>query len=148
MLKGLGLSTTLGPALQRGARVLARFVASAPFEATRKRLLSATLTAAAIIAVGAALSVVMWCVDAGLDLLLGALVVLIPSIWVALSLTARRPGGGSVWMGLARYTAAAVGFAVLFTVRPSSAPEMVLLGSVLALLIPPIVLVRQQRHNK
>ena len=111
-------------------------------------MLSATLTAAAIIAVVAALSVVMWGVDAGLDLLLGALVVLIPSIWVALSLTARRPGVGSVWMGFARYTAAAVGFALLFAMRPSSAPAMVLLGSILALLIPPIVLVRQQRPNK
>jgi hypothetical protein len=86
--------------------------------------------------------------DGGLDLLLGALVVLIPSVWVALSLTAHRPAGGAVWVGLARYTLAAVGFALLFALRPRSAPAMVLLGSIMALLIPPIVLMWQQRRRK
>jgi hypothetical protein len=85
--------------------------------------------------------------DEGLDLMLGALVVLTPSLWMALSLTARRPGGSAVWIGFARYTAAAVGFAVLFALRPNSSPERVLLGSILALLIPPIVLAWQQRSR-
>ena len=86
--------------------------------------------------------------NSGLDLLFGALVVLIPSFWVALSLTAHRPGNGAVWVGLGRYTLAAIGFAVLFVLRPSSAPVMVLLGSIMALLLPPIVLVWQQRGRK
>jgi hypothetical protein len=124
---------------------LARFAASAPFEATRKRLLYATGAAVVIIAAVAVFAGVTKGFERGLDLLLGAMVVLIPSCWVALSLTARRPGVGSVWMGFARYTAAAVGFALLFAMRPSSAPAMVLLGSILALLIPPTVLVWQQR---
>ena len=123
---------------------MAKFAVSMPFEATRKRLLHATGTAAVAIALVAALAGVMWGFSNALDLMLGALVVLIPSIWVALGLTASRLGVGSLWMGLTRYTAAAVGFALLFAVRPSSAPEMVLLGSILALLIPPAVLVWQQ----
>ena len=98
-----------------------------------------------MIAATAVLAGVLRGFNGGLDLVLGSLVVLAPSFWVALSLTARRPGVGSVWMGFARYTAAAVGFALLFAMRPSSAPTMVLLGSILALLIPPTVLVWQQR---
>lgn len=148
MLKGLGLSTTLGPASQGGEGILAKFAASGPFEGTRTRLLHATGVAAAIIAATAVFAGVMRGFDVGLDLALGALVVLVPSFWVALSLTARRSAGSAVWMGLARYTAAAVGFALLFALRPSSSPGMVLLGSILALLIPPIVLARRQRPSK
>lgn len=111
-------------------------------------MLYATGAAAVIIAAAAILAGVLRGFDGGLDLVLGSLVVLVPSCWVALSLTARRSAGGAVWMGLARYTAAAVGFALLFALRPSSSPEMVLLGSILALLIPPIVLAWQQRPSR
>ena len=127
---------------------MARSAVSGPFEGTRKHLLYATGVAAAIIATVAMLAGVIAGFDGGLDLLLGALVVLIPSVWVALSLTAHRPAGGAVWVGLARYTLAAVGFALLFALRPRSAPAMVLLGSIMALLIPPIVLMWQQRRRK
>ncbi len=127
---------------------MARFAADGPFEGTRKRLLYATGAAAVIIASAAVLAGVLKGFDGGLDLVLGSLVVLVPSFWVALSLTARRSAGGAVWMGLARYTAAAVGFALLFALRPSSSPGMVLLGSILALLIPPIVLAWQQRPSR
>ena len=111
-------------------------------------MLYATGAAAAVIAAVAVLAGVLRGFDGGLDLLLGSLVVLVPSCWVALSLTARRSAGSAVWMGLARYTAAAVGFALLFALRPSSSPGMVLLGSILALLIPPIALARRQRPSK
>ncbi|MDA9219466.1 hypothetical protein N9O79_01960 [Luminiphilus sp.] len=127
---------------------MARFAATGPFEGTKKRLLYATGAAAAMIAATAVLAGVLRGFNGGLDLVLGSLVVLAPSFWVALSLTARRSAGGAVWMGLARYTAAAVGFALLFALRPSSSPGMVLLGSILALLIPPIVLAWQQRPSK
>ena len=123
-------------------------MASGPFEGTRKRLWHATKVAAVIIAAAAVLAGVVRGFDGGLDLVLGALVVLVPAFWVALSLTARRSAGGAVLMGLARYTAAVVGFALLFALRPSSSPGMVLLGSILALLLPPIVLVLQQRPSK
>ena len=123
-------------------------MASGPFEGTKKRLLHATKVAAVIISAAAVFAGVMESFDGGLDLVLGAVVVLVPSFWVALSLTARRSTGGAVWVGLARYTAAAVGFALLFALRPSSSAEMVLLGSILALLIPPIVLAWQQRPDK
>ena len=111
-------------------------------------MLYATGAAAVMIAAAAVLAGVLRGFDGGLDLVLGSLVVLVPSFWVALSLTARRSAGSAVWMGLARYTAAAVGFALLFALRPSSSPGMVLLGSILALLIPPIVLAWQQRPSK
>ncbi|MDA8732895.1 hypothetical protein N9M28_06225 [Luminiphilus sp.] len=127
---------------------MARFAAAGPFEGTRRRLLHATGAAAVIIAAAAVFAGVVRGFDGGLDLVLGALVVLVPAFWVALSLTARRSAGGAVLMGLARYTAAVVGFALLFALRPSSSPGMVLLGSILALLIPPIVLVWQQRPSK
>ena len=127
---------------------MTRFAASGPFEGLRKRLLYATGVAAVIIAAAAVFAGVMRGFDGGLDLVFGALVVLVPSFWVALSLTAGRSAGGAVWMGLARYTAAAIGFALLFALRPSSSPEMVLLGSILALLITPIALAWQQRPRK
>lgn len=111
-------------------------------------MLYATGAAAVIIAAAAVFAGVVRGFDGGLDLVLGALVVLVPAFWVALSLTARRSAGGAVLMGLARYTAAVVGFALLFALRPSSSPGMVLLGSILALLLPPIVLVWQQRPSK
>ena len=111
-------------------------------------MLHATKVAAVIISAAAVFAGVMESFDGGLDLVLGAVVVLVPSFWVALSLTAGRSAGGAVWMGLARYTAAAIGFALLFALRPSSSPEMVLLGSILALLITPIALAWQQRPRK
>ena len=111
-------------------------------------MLYASGAASVVIAVAAVFAGVVRGFDGGLDLVLGAMVVLLPSFWVALSLTARRSTGGAVWMGLVRYTAAAVGFALLFALRPSSSPGMVLLGSMLALLIPPIALAWQQRPGK
>ena len=111
-------------------------------------MLHATKVAAVIISAAAVFAGVMESFDGGLDLVLGAVVVLVPSFWVALSLTTRRSASGAVWLGLVRYTAAAIGFALLFALRPSSSPGMVLLGSILALLIPPIVLAWQQRPGK
>ena len=111
-------------------------------------MLYATGAAAAVIAAVAVLAGVLRGFDGGLDLVLGAVVVLVPSFWVALSLTTRRSASGAVWLGLVRYTATAIGFALLFALRPSSSAEMVLLGSILALLIPPIVLAWQQRPDK
>ena len=111
-------------------------------------MLYATKVAAVIISAAAVFAGVMESFDGGLDLVLGAVVVLVPSFWVALSLTTRRSASGAIWLGLVRYTAAAIGFALLFALRPSSSPGMVLLGSILALLIPPIVLVWQQRPSK
>ena len=127
---------------------MAKFAVTGPFGGTRKRLLHATRVAAVIIALVSLLCGAMKGLDRGLDLGLGALVVLVPSFWVALSLTARGPGGGAVWTGLARYVGAAVGFALLFALRPSSSPGMVLLGSMLALLIPPVILAGRQRPSE
>ena len=77
-------------------------MASGPFEGTRKRLLHATKVAAVIISAAAVFAGVMESFDGGLDLVLGAVVVLVPSFWVALSLTTRRSASGAVWLGLVR----------------------------------------------
>jgi len=86
--------------------------------------------------------------NTALDMLLGAAVVLLPSAWVAMSLTSGRSVISPVWLGLARYSLAAAGFAVLFVLRPDSEPLSVLAGSALALVLPPAVVVwHQRRHN-
>ncbi len=70
-----------------------------------------------------------------LDMLLGAAVVLVPSVWVALSLTSGRSLLGPIWLGLMRYTLAAAGFAMLFALRPGSDPLAVIAGSAMTLLL-------------
>ena len=81
-----------------------------------------------------------------LDMLMGAAVVLVPSAWVAASLTSGRSVISPIWMGLARYSLAAVGFAMVFALRPQSGPVAVLAGSALALLLPPLMVVWHQRR--
>ena len=53
---------------------------------------------------------------------MGAAVILVPSVWVAASLTSGRSVISPIWMGLARYSLAAVGFAMVFALRPESEP--------------------------
>ena len=52
--------------------------------------------------------------NTSLDMLFGGAVVLLPTLWVAMNLTSGRSIFGPVWLGLARYTLAGVGFAALF----------------------------------
>ena len=85
--------------------------------------------------------------NTSLDMLLGAAVVLLPSAWVASSLTSGRSVISPIWLGLARYSLAAAGFAVLFVLRPGSEPLSVLAGSALALVLSPAVVVWHQRRR-
>ena len=48
--------------------------------------------------------------NTSLDMLFGGAVVLLPTLWVAMNLTSGRSIFGPVWLGLARYTLAGVGF--------------------------------------
>jgi len=89
---------------------------------------------------------VFWGFQTSLDMLMGAAVILVPSVWVAASLTSGRSVMSPIWMGLARYSLAAVGFAMVFALRPESGPVAVLAGSALALLLPPLMVVWQQRR--
>ena len=67
---------------------------------------------------------------------------------MATSLTSGRSVISPIWLGFARYSLAAAGFAVLFVLRPDSEPLSVLAGSALALVLPPAVVVwHQRRHN-
>ena len=86
--------------------------------------------------------------NTSLDMLFGGAVVLLPTLWVAMNLTSGRSVFGPVWLGLARYTLAGVGFAVLFTVRPSSQPLAVLAGSGAALVLPSVLLFWRQRSGE
>ena len=86
--------------------------------------------------------------DTSLDMLLGGAVVLLPTLWVAMNLTSGRSIFGPVWLGLARYTLAGVGFAALFAVRPNSQPLAVLAGSGAALVLPSVLLFWQTRSGE
>jgi uncharacterized membrane protein len=125
---------------------LARHAASAPFATTRKRLMSAVVsTAMSLVAVALVVGVFRG-FHTSLDMLMGAAVVLMPSVWVAASLTSGGSVISPIWMGLARYSLAAVGFATVFALRPQSGPVAVLAGSALALLLPPLMVVWHQRR--
>ena len=130
-----------------GARfILARHVASAPFATTRKRLMSAVVTTAMLLTGVAVVAGVFRDFQMSLDMLMGAAVILVPSVWVAVSLTSGRSVISPIWMGLARYSLATAGFAMVFALRPQSSPVAVLAGSALALLLPPLMVVWQQRR--
>ena len=83
-----------------------------------------------------------------LDMLLGAAIVLLPSVWVAMSLTSGRSLISPVWMGFVRYTLAGIGFAALFALRPASEPLPVMAGSVIGVIGPPLILAWQQRQRE
>lgn len=80
-----------------------------------------------------------------LDIVLGGAVVLLPTLWVAVSVTSGRSAVSPVLMGLARYTLAGIGFAALFALRPSSEPLPVLVGSMASLVLPSALLMWRQR---
>ena len=79
-------------------------------------------------------------VHISLDMVLGAIVVLAPSGWMVLSLTSERSTVSPIWLGVARYGLATVGFAALFAIRPTSDPLAVLAGSAMALFLPSALL--------
>ena len=108
--------------------------------------MSAVVTTAMLLAGVAVIAGVFRDFQMSLDMLMGAAVVLVPSAWVAASLTAGRSVISPIWMGLARYSLAGVGFAMVFALRPESGPVAVLAGSVLALLLPPLMVVWHQRR--
>ena len=127
---------------------MAKFDASVPFAATRAHLFSAVAWAAVWLAALAFGVGLFRGLNTSLDMLLGGAVVLLPTLWVALSLTSGRSIFGPAWLGLARYTLAGVGFAVLFAVRPNSHPLAVLVGSGAALVLPSVLLFWRQRSGE
>ena len=127
---------------------MARLDASVPLAATRMYLLSAVLWSAVWLASLAFGVGFLRGLDTSLDMLLGGAVVLLPTLWVAISLTSGHSIYGPVWLGLARYTLAGVGFAALFAVRPSSQPLAVLVGSGAALVLPSVLLFWRQRSGE
>ena len=102
------------------------------------------------IALGLAIAIgSIWGFQLASDVIFGATIVLLPNLWSILQISSQRVAWGSVWIGVARYSLAALGFAVLFTLRPYSAPLMVLLGSAVILFLPPILLGwRLQEHEQ
>ncbi len=115
---------------------LAKHAVSGPFATTRKRLLKAVTTTMACVCVVAGGIGVKAGVHISLDMVLGAIVVLAPSGWMVLSLTSERSTVSPIWLGVARYGLATVGFAALFAIRPTSDPLAVLAGSAMALFLP------------
>ena len=127
---------------------MARFDASVPFAATRTHLLSVVAWSVVWLAALAFGVGLFRGLNTSLDMLLGGAVVLLPTLWVAMSLTSGRSMFGPVWLGLARYTLAGVGFAALFAVRPNSQPLAVLAGSGAALVLPSVLLFWRQRSGE
>ena len=82
-----------------------------------------------------------------IDVVLGSAIVLLPTLWVAFSLTSGRFALHPALLGLARYTLAGIGFAALFSLRPNSEPLLVLAGSMAALLLPSVLLVWRQKQT-
>ena len=122
--------------------ILAKHAASGPFATTRKRLLKAVLITMMFVSGAAGVAGAIHGVRIALDMLLGAVVVLLPSGWVAVSLTSERSVLSPIWLGLARYSLATLGFAALFSVRPGSDPVAVLAGSAIALFLPSVVMAK------
>ena len=116
--------------------ILAKHAVSGPFATTRKQLLKAVTVTVVCVCVLAGGVGVNAGVHISLDMLLGAVVVLVPSGWMVLSLTSERSAFSPVWLGVARYGLATVGFAALFAFRPTSDPLAVLAGSAVALFLP------------
>ena len=127
---------------------MARFDASVPFAATRTHLLSAVAWSVVWLAALAFGVGLFRGLNTSLDVLFGGAVVLLPTLWVAMNLTSGRSIFGPVWLGLARYTLAGVGFAALFAVRPNSQPLAVLAGSGAALVLPSVLLFWRQRSGE
>ena len=127
---------------------MARFDASVPFAATRTHLLSAVAWSVVWLAALAFGVGLFRGLNTSLDMLLGGAVVLLPTLWVAMNLTSGWSIFGPVWLGLARYTLAGVGFAALFAVRPNSQPLAVLAGSGAALVLPSVLLFWRQRSGE
>ena len=127
---------------------MARFDASVPFVATRTHLLSAVAWSVVWLAALAFGVGLFRGLNTSLDMLFGGAVVLLPTLWVAMNLTSGRSIFGPVWLGLARYTLAGVGFAALFAVRPNSQPLAVLAGSGAALVLPSVLLFWRQRSGE
>ena len=125
---------------------MAKWNASAPFSTTRTQLLSAVGSTATLV-IGLALLVgFLQGLEASIDIVLGGTIVLMPTLWVAVSLTSGRSAVNPALMGLARYTLAGIGFAALFSLRPNSDPLPVLVGSLAALVLPSVFLMWRQRH--
>ena len=127
---------------------MARFDASVPFAATRTHLLSVVAWSVVWLAAVAFGVGLFRGLNTSLDMLFGGAVVLLPTLWVAMNLTSGRSIFGPVWLGLARYTLAGVGFAALFAVRPNSQPLAVLAGSGAALVLPSVLLFWRQRSGE
>jgi hypothetical protein len=110
--------------------------------------LSAIVLSAVLLGFAALITGIFRGFNTSLDMLLGAAIVLLPSVWVAMSLTSGRSLISPAWMGFVRYTLAGMGFAALFALRPASEPLPVLLGSVIGVVGPPLILVWLQRQRE
>ena len=124
---------------------MAKLNASAPFATTRTHLLSAVTSTVALVLGLALLAGFLWGQQTFFDIVLGGAVVLLPTLWVAVSVTSGRSAVSPALMGLARYTLAGIGFAALFALRPNSESLPVLAGSMASLVLPSAVLKWRRR---
>ena len=125
---------------------MAKLNTYAPFATTRTHLLSAVTSTTALVLGLALLAGFLRGLQTFFDIVLGSAVVLLPTLWVAVSVTSGHSAVNPALMGLARYTLAGLGFAALFALRPTSEPLPVLAGSMASLVLPSVLLLWRQRQ--
>ena len=123
---------------------MAKLNTYAPFATTRTHLLSAVTSTTALVLGLALLAGFLRGLQTFFDIVLGSAVVLLPTLWVAVSVTSGHSAVNPALMGFARYTLAGLGFAALFALRPTSEPLPVLAGSMASLVLPSVLLLWRQ----
>ena len=73
-----------------------------------------------------------------IDVLAGGIIVLTPSLWLALKVSSQRGSGNAAVLALAKYTLSGAGFALWFALNPTSSGPLVMAGTVFVLISTPV----------
>jgi hypothetical protein len=108
-------------------------------------MFSALLVTTAAIAVGGGFLALLVGVQAGVDLFLGGIVVILPQGWLAYQLGSQRWSGKPAILAFAKYSLVGAGFAALFALKTPINGLAVLAGAVIAIGAVPIVFAAKER---
>lgn len=108
-------------------------------------MFSALLVTTAAIAVGGGFLALLVGVQAGVDLFLGGIVVILPQGWLAYQLGSQRWSGKPAILAFAKYSLVGAGFAALFALKTPINGLAVLAGAVIATGAVPIVFAAKER---
>jgi hypothetical protein len=108
-------------------------------------MFSALFVTTAAIAVGGGFLALLVGVQAGVDLFLGGIVVILPQGWLAYQLGSQRWSGKPAILAFAKYSLVGAGFAALFALKTPINGLAVLAGAVIAIGAVPIVFAAKER---